>query len=301
MSRCVGAGWLRAFQIPIRVLQADLMFVWFASVYGAVAVLAAALMGKKSILIIAGVDVADEPQLGYGLWRSWWKSKVVALALRQADQVLAVDESLRSEVMQRARYAGGNIEVVPTGYDAGFWKPDAHKERLVLTVAVVSGRPRFLVKGIDLLFSAARALPREQFVLIGVDEQLAAQLGKPTNVRIIPFAHSTELRSWYQRAKVFCLPSRREGLSNSLCEAMLCGCTPVATRVGGNGAAIENTGYVISPDRQHKLPTAIEAALNHVPDVNTAARERISTLFPQSRRHERLHQIVDTLLNVPSV
>jgi sugar transferase (PEP-CTERM/EpsH1 system associated) len=39
---------------------------------------------------------------------------------------------------------------------------------------------------------------------------------------------------------VFALPSRAEGISNTLLEAMACGCVPVATAVGGNPELVED-------------------------------------------------------------
>jgi hypothetical protein len=42
--------------------------------------------------------------------------------------------------MQRARYSGANIQVLPTGYDIHFWKPSSSKEDIVLTVAVVDSQ-----------------------------------------------------------------------------------------------------------------------------------------------------------------
>jgi glycosyltransferase involved in cell wall biosynthesis len=39
---------------------------------------------------------------------------------------------------------------------------------------------------------------------------------------------------------IFALPSQAEGISNTLLEAMACGCAPVATDVGGNPELVEN-------------------------------------------------------------
>jgi glycosyltransferase involved in cell wall biosynthesis len=43
-----------------------------------------------------------------------------------------------------------------------------------------------------------------------------------------------QIAEWLRAIDIFVLPSRSEALSNSLLEAMACGCCPVASRVGGN-------------------------------------------------------------------
>ena len=61
---------------------------------------------------------------------------------------------------------------------------------------------------------------------------------------------------------VFALPSLAEGISNTLLEAMACGCAPVATDVGGNPELVEtgvNGLLVPSGD-----PSALAAALAQV-------------------------------------
>jgi len=45
---------------------------------------------------------------------------------------------------------------------------------------------------------------------------------------------------WLRAIDIFVLPSRSEALSNSLLEAMACGCCPVASRVGGNTELIRH-------------------------------------------------------------
>jgi glycosyltransferase involved in cell wall biosynthesis len=49
-----------------------------------------------------------------------------------------------------------------------------------------------------------------------------------------------ESAAWMRSIDIFVLPSSSEALSNSLMEAMACGCAPIASRVGGNPELVEH-------------------------------------------------------------
>ena len=103
-----------------------------------------------------------------------------------------------------------------------------------------------------------------------------------------------ELLRFYQRAGIYCQPSRREGLSNALCEAMLCGCIPVATDVGGTAGAVGDTGFVVPSSDPVALADAVDAARSSSKD-GAKARERVRALFPKGRRERRLKEVVRSL------
>jgi hypothetical protein len=104
--------------ILIAVFSSDITFTWFASVYSFFVVCLARVFGKRSLIVVGGVDAARCPEINYGIWLSWWKSRLVGSAMRNADRLLVVDPFLERQVIQLARYGGENIECVPTGYDS---------------------------------------------------------------------------------------------------------------------------------------------------------------------------------------
>jgi len=63
---------------------------------------------------------------------------------------------------------------------------------------------------------------------------------------------------------VFALPSQAEGISNTLLEAMACGCAPVATDVGGNPELVEEgaNGLLVSPQDSNALAAALARLVN---------------------------------------
>lgn len=58
---------------------------------------------------------------------------------------------------------------------------------------------------------------------------------------------------------IFALPSQAEGISNTLLEAMACGCAPVATAVGGNPELVEEgvNGLLVPPSDSQALAAAL--------------------------------------------
>ncbi len=291
----IGHGTGAAFRIAGSSFRSDLVFCWFASVYAFVGVLMARILGHPSFIVVGGVDVAKDSELQYGIWLSPWRAILVRYALRHASHVLVVDPSLKEAAIRLAGYSGDNIRYLPTGFDAGAWKPAGEKEPLVLTVAAVRDPSRLRVKGIDVLVETARRLPGLTFVVIGVDEPLTGGLRPPLNVHFLPLMKRSELLPYYQRAKVYCQPSRREGLPNTLCEAMLCGCIPVVSNVGGNPTAAGDAGILVPPGDIDRLAEALGRAVTAKPDFGARARARIVAMFPKEKRETELLAMVDSL------
>ncbi len=286
-----GSGTFVKFLFAIQ--KVEITFSWFASVYSSVLVFLGKIFGKKSIIIIGGVDVAKIPELNYGIWNSWWRAKLVRYAIIRADLVLAVDETLKQDAIRLAGYDGKNIQILPTGYDPEQWKPGISKENFVLTVANCPDMIRVKIKGIDFLLDVARAMPDTSFLLIGLQKQIAAQLDLPSNLSFLESVQQTELLEVYKRAKVFFQSSLREGLPNTLCEAMLCECYPVGTRVGGIPAAIGTTGTIVQHGNVGEATRAIQKGM--MQEKNIAARERITLHFSKHKREERLLSFIQSL------
>lgn len=276
------------------VRRSDVVYTWFASTYAAPAVAAARAFGRRSVIAIGGGDVAGIPEIGYGIWISPWKSRLVSYALKTADRIIAVDPFLKQEAIRRAAYDGGNIEVLPTGYDSVFWSPGGEQSDSVLTVAVCESEARLRVKGLDLLLEAARRLPGTHFLIVGLQEPYASGLRSkaPANVEIRGRVSPEEVRSLYRKSRVYCQPSRFEGLPNSVCEAMLCGCVPVGTDVGGMRTPVDGYGLLVPWGDPAALAEAISKAMAAPPGAGLKGRESIASRFTQERREQGLVQLI---------
>lgn len=285
-----GFGMLEsALKIIWGVWWCDASFTWFASVYGAVAVFFSRLFRKKSVIVVAGYDVAKVPELKYGAFTKFKEAIPARYCLKKATHVLVVDESLKRDAIENAEVDGENIEYLPTGYDANYWKPKGEKEDLVLTVASADDAYRVRLKGLDTFVKAARLVPGVPFVAVGVSGKAKGYLEEmaPTNVELIGFIDETRLRGLYQKAKVYCQLSLKEGLPNALCEAMLCGCVPVGTEgVGGIALAIGDAGYCVPYGDDKAVAKAIETALQTSSEIGKKSRERIIERFSMEEREE---------------
>jgi glycosyltransferase involved in cell wall biosynthesis len=249
------------------------------------------------VIAIGGADVAGIDEIGYGIWVSPWKSRLVSYALKKADMVLAVDPFLKEEAIRRAGYDGRNIEYLPTGYDSTFWSPGGERTNSVLTVAVCDSEARMRVKGVDLLLDTVRCLPGTKFLLIGIQEPHASLLRAlaPGNLEIRGRVSREELLALYRGSRVYCQPSRLEGLPGSVCEAMLCGCVPVCTDVGGMRTPVSGHGFLVPWGDPGTLAAAITEAMAGPPAGGLGGRESIASRFTLERREQGLMNLIGSL------
>jgi hypothetical protein len=102
-------GILAIVKIVFQSLTSHVIFCWFASVYAFVGVFLAKLFGLKSIVIVGGVDVAKDEELGYGIWLTPWKTRLVRYVFHHATHILVVDPSLKQKAIELAYYDGKKI------------------------------------------------------------------------------------------------------------------------------------------------------------------------------------------------
>jgi glycosyltransferase involved in cell wall biosynthesis len=282
------------------VLNSDVSFSWFAGGHAFLAVLFSKALRKGSIVVVGGYDVAYSPELNYGQFtQSWNKKMYTRFALKHADKVLVVDPSLKDDALKNAGVSGRNFEYLPTAYDYHKFKPGGQKEKMALTVATGDSWERVKVKGVDTFVRAAELLPDVKFTIVGLSGKALEKIKEiaPKNVELVGMVSQEEIISYYQRAKVYCQLSMREGLPNALCEAMLCECVPVGTRRNGIPTAIGDCGFYVPYDDPDAAADAINKALGSEgsEDLGKRSRKRIVENFPPERREKRLVQLIEEL------
>ena len=284
------------------IIKSDISFSWFAGGHAALSVLFSKILGKPSIVILGGYEVANCPNIRYGATLNWRRALTSKFTLKYATRVLSVDESLIDEAVGNYSLSSKNMVVVPTGYNPNYFVPLGEKEDIILTVASESSHDR---KGIPLFLNIAEYFPNIKFVVVGSGVKRNSK-----NVEFTGRVHDEELLKWYQRAKVYCQLSIHEGLPNALCEAMLCGCVPIGTPCNGIPKAIGDTGKVLSLNFlprlidifcmkyifKSEIICSIKSIIEGRNGNGKLARQRIIQLFPEQKREEELVRNVEDLI-----
>jgi glycosyltransferase involved in cell wall biosynthesis len=75
---------------------------------------------------------------------------------------------------------------------------------------------------------------------------------KKLNINFVGWQQN--ISTWYNKSRIFVLPSKIEGMPSALLEAMACALPPVATAVGGIPEVIQNhKNGLLVPPANHKL------------------------------------------------
>lgn len=230
------------------------------------------------------------------------------LAARWTHLLVCVGEG--EAAAARRRRVGTRHLVVRNGVDLASFRPvdgparAAARDRLGIDreapLAVCLGRIT-RQKGQDVLLAAWPRLrprcPAAQLCIVGDGEALPAlRACAPPGVRFMPPV--TDPRCWYAAADVVVLPSRWEGLSLTLLEALASGCPVVVTDIPGLAEAVTaGVGVRVPAGDAHALAEALARRLTE-PDLRAAegrAAARAAHAFDVRRTHEQLATITAQL------
>lgn len=186
------------------------------------------------------------------------------------DVVLTVSESVRRHSIEVDHIDPNKVRTIYNGLDLSEWRTNhplpKRPDRCVITTV---GNIRH-VKGHDLFIRAAasivRLFPEVTFSIAGgvleplYFESLQAMVRELHLSDHFQFSGDiADLSEHLATADIFVLPSRSEGFSNALVEAMAFSLPVVATDVGGNAEAVHDgiTGFIVPPEDPEALAAAI--------------------------------------------
>jgi len=200
---------------------------------------------------------------------------------RSAATTVANSAGLRDLALETDPAAA--IDVIPNGIDLDEFSPaDPAPTGPFRLVCVSRLIPR---KAIDVLITAFATVhdrfPDAELVIVGdgvLDgrlRDLAVRFGLADAIRFAGYQPHEKMAGFYRSAHMFVLPSRHEGMSNAVLEAMACGLPVVVTKTGGTAELVKDNGIVVPPDDPDQLATAILTLLddeNQRPDAALASR-----------------------------
>jgi glycosyltransferase involved in cell wall biosynthesis len=229
------------------------------------------------------------------------------LAVRAAHRIV-----VNADLLRPAGRAGRRTDVIPSGVDTDVFRPNpggaAAKQRLgvaaerPLVGTVGRLEPR---KGTGTLLSAFAALRAEgrfdaALVVVGdgpLRAELAAEaarLGVAAHVQFL--GDRADVEGVLAALDVFVLPSRTEGMSNALLEAMATARPVVATAVGGTPEVVSDgqTGLLVPADAPAAMATAIRRLLaDHdlAGRLGAAARQTVEARYGAKSMVRRLEAV----------
>lgn len=230
-----------------------------------------------------------------------WTTALVCVSLAERDRGL--DAGIEA-----------NWSVIPNGVDLGLWTTATDTEKLAARrelddrddpIAVSVGRLS-RQKGHDVLLEAWKlvesALPAARLFVVGDGpERSELESAAPSSVRFV--GPSDRVATWLAAADVVVLPSRWEGMSLAMLEAMARGRSVVTTDVSGAREAVgDAAGAVVPVEDAAALATAIVVRLRDRTLAQREAQEgrkRIEEIFNLESVVRSLTSLYADLLGTP--
>lgn len=292
-------SYLKIFlKLILKIFWADVVFIWFAaSIQAFLAIFISDILGRKSVVVSGGFDTVCLPEINYGVFCSAIPGFRTKIVFKRVNLILIVSPSLESQIIENTGICKlqKKIMYLPLGFNVQKWGLGEEKDDVILTVNKADRWKRLLVKGIDRVLNVAKIMPKKNFIIVGVYKKIFKKLDPPPNVKFISFLPQEKLLSFYQRAKVYLQLSRHEGMANTICEAMLCGCIPILTKVGHNPWLVGDLGFLVSPNLK-EVQNAIENALQMPEETAHTIGRRIKEKYPLERREQKLTEILNRLV-----
>jgi glycosyltransferase involved in cell wall biosynthesis len=291
--------WPNPIAVIKGVLEADLVFGWFASWHTFFPITLAWLLRKPSVLVIGGFDTANMPDIGYGHQQGGLRMHASRWIFRRAGRLITNSSYSLTEIERNTPIPPEKVTVIHHGVPDPFGEEPPDKERVALNVGAID-HTTLVQKGQLPFVLAARELPDVQFVLAGkwLDDDAVQRLGLAArpNVELTDWLSDEDLRDTYRRAAVYVQASRHEGFGLAVAEAMLAGCVPVVTNVTAMPEVVGDAGVLIESQEPAAVADGVRRALALGPGAAHRARERILTAFPMERRREGILRVVDEAL-----
>jgi L-malate glycosyltransferase len=229
------------------------------------------------------------------------RRRLLRVTDRLVDAIVVNSEAVRRELIELDRVTPHLIHLCYNGIDTDFFRADPRLHEGSIIIGVICAlRPE---KNLETLLKAFARLDHQldaRLLIVGSGpslpnlQELVRKLGLGNRCTFEPA--TKDVRPWLQRIDIFVLPSFSEALSNSLMEAMACGCCVVASRVGGNPELVtdQESGLLFPAGDGEALAGCLDLLLSD-PGLRArlaaAGSERMRSEFTLARAAERMQEI----------
>lgn len=218
------------------------------------------------IIRLQGTDVPFHEQKWYLLDKLFfsWLSPMI---WKHAVDVHANSEKLKISAQQIS--PNQPVGVIYNGVDTNFFKPCFPKNEIRLSppIIILSVGRLAKIKNFTAILQAVAKIKykiKVEIQLVGDGPEknnlhnLAQQLG--VNIKLFGMKTKQELVFIYQNADIYVLPSKNEGMSNTVLEAMACGLPCIVSDVGGSHELVENenNGFILAKNNEKHLQEKLE-------------------------------------------
>lgn len=244
---------------------------------------------------------------GWDSFRSCRRRVAYRLMAMRAARVVAVSELLEAEFRRRIGIRKDKLLVIHNGIDVEGYKDLGDRQALRRGLGLPPGGPLVgmvgnikPVKGIDVLLESVPAIlsrhPSATFLIVGGTypgyepyraslDEIIERLGIRGQVVLVGVSEA--IPQILATLDVYVVPSRSEGLSLALLEAMASGLPVVATAVGGTPGVVQDgvSGLLVPPESPSDLALAICRVLDQpvlAHQLRQAARKWVA-----DRHHNR--------------
>lgn len=226
-------------------------------------------------------------------------------------------QAMRNHLINDESVSPGRIFLCPNGIDLSNFNPQ-HRIRPAFFPAVLQDAKLIIgvvcvlrqEKGLSTLLEAFANVSAKhhglRLAIVGSGPMLAELRNQAAALNISAQCHfepsTTNVSTWLGGIDIFVLPSLSEAFSNSLMEAMACGCAVVASNTGGNPELVKNndTGLLFETGNSKSLTDCLDQLIEQPvarQKLASNAAEYVATNLAMSAATARITEIYSSLLS----
>lgn len=294
---------VRRLRTLLRTQQPDVVqtFLFHANVVGTIAA-----RREKMPAVSIGIRVAESRKM---------RQRIERQIAKRADRVVCVSQSVAEQATKSLRLRGDKIEVIPNGVDIANFPAKARADLAKFAVPadqkVITAIGRLeKQKGFDWLLQLSPRmfdrLPDHHLLIVGDGEQRETLQRLVKSLQLVARVHFTGWQpnpaELMRASTMLVMPSRWEGMSNVLLEAMASSLPVVATDVEGVreviGDAEEQVVGVSNPNEFVERVVAIATNAEMAEKLGVFNRNRIADHFSLSAMIEKYARLFRALGHV---